>query len=69
MSTSPFIFDALVLDNSGRGPVLVNYWAAYAGPCLKLWGVLEALANEYEGRFLLVNVNTEKQPQLYNLFY
>jgi len=71
MPTSPYIFDAteknfdaLVLDNSGKGAVLVNYWASYAGPCLKLWPVLEKLANEYQGRFLLVNVNTEKQPAL-----
>ncbi|WP_126456749.1 hypothetical protein [Sulfuriflexus mobilis] len=41
--------DALVLENSTLGP----YWAAYAGPCLKLWPELEKLAREYNGRFLL----------------
>jgi len=39
---------------------MVNYWSQNAGPCLKLWPTLEALANEYKGRFLLVNLNTDK---------
>jgi len=39
---------------------MVNYWAANAGPCLKLWPTLEKLVTEYAGRFLLVNVNTDK---------
>lgn len=67
MDKSFYIFDAthesfgeLVLGNSRKGPVLVNYWSPGAGPCLKLWPVLEKLANEYAGRFLLVNVNTDK---------
>jgi len=41
---SAFIFEAtpdnfapLVLENSAKGPVLVNYWAPWAGPCMKLW--------------------------------
>lgn len=43
-----------------RGPVMVNYWSSRAGPCLMLWPRLEALVNEYAGRFLLVNLNTDK---------
>lgn len=67
MSSKKFIEDAtpenfaeLVIGNSMRGPVLVNYWSAKAGPCLKLWPVLEKLANEFAGKFLLVNFNTDK---------
>lgn len=62
-----FIFDAtpdnfkeIVFGNSVRGPVMVNYWSQNAGPCMKLWPTLEALANEYAGRFLLINLNTDK---------
>ncbi|VAW63429.1 hypothetical protein MNBD_GAMMA09-811 [hydrothermal vent metagenome] len=62
-----FIFDAtpenfneMVLGNSVRGPVMVNYWSSNAGPCLMLWPRLESLVNEYAGRFLLINVNTDK---------
>jgi len=57
---TPENFNELVLGNSVRGPVMVNYWSSKAGPCLKLWPTLEALVNEYSGRFLLVNVNTDK---------
>lgn len=63
-AANPENFAQLVLDNSAKGPVLVNYWAPWAGPCLKLWPVLEQLAAEYRGRFLLVNVNTDKHKSL-----
>ena len=70
MSNSNFILDAtaetfaeMVIGNSMRGPVMVNYWSAKAGPCLKLWPQLEKLANEYSGKFLLVNLNTDKYLQ------
>jgi len=65
--TNNYIFDAtpenfneLVIGNSSRGPVMVNYWSERAGPCIKLWPTLEKLANEYAGRFLLININTDK---------
>lgn len=71
MSRLSYVFDGttenfqqLVLDNSRKGLVLVNFWTPKAGPCFRLWEVLEGLSREYEGRFLLVNVNTETQPRL-----
>ncbi len=54
-------FAALVIENSGKGPVLVNFWAEWAGPCHRLFPVLAKLAREYAGRFLLVNVNTDQE--------
>lgn len=57
-------FSEAVLSNSHKGPVMVNYWADNAGPCLRLWPVLEKLANDYNGQFLLVNVDTNKEKQL-----
>ena len=71
MSVSQYILDAsrdsfqeMVLQNSHKGPVLVNYWTAKAGPCLRLWPILEQLANEYQGNFLLVNINTDEESAL-----
>jgi putative thioredoxin len=67
MADSPFVFDAtaenfprLVLENSGKGPVLVNYWSPRAGPCLMLMPRLVRLATEFGGRFLLVMLNTDE---------
>ncbi|MCK4675252.1 MAG: thioredoxin fold domain-containing protein, partial [Gammaproteobacteria bacterium] len=57
-------FNDAVLSNSHKGPVMVNYWAENAGPCLRLWPVLEKLANDYNGQFLLANVDTNKEKQL-----
>ena len=57
-------FSDAVLSNSHKGPVMVNYWAENAGPCLRLWPVLEKLANDYNGQFLLVNIDTTKEKQL-----
>ena len=57
-------FQQLVVDNSHKGLVLVNFWTPKAGPCFRLREVLEGLSKEYQGRFLLVNVNTETQAHL-----
>ena len=71
MANSPYIFDAsadnftrLVLENSAKGPVLVNYWSSKAGPCMMLMPRLMRLAGEFGGRFLLVMLNTDELGQL-----
>src|SRR3990167_2925297 len=71
MANSPYVFDAsaenfrtLVLENSDKGPVLVNYWSPRAGPCLMLMPRLVRLATEFSGRFLLVMLNTDELGQL-----
>jgi putative thioredoxin len=67
MGVSPHIFDLgsddfarLVLENSDKGPVLVNYWSPRAGPCMMLMPRLVRLAAEYGGRFLLAMLNTDE---------
>ena len=52
-------FRALVLANSRKGPVVVNYWSPQAGPCRMLMPRLLRLAEEFRGRFLLVRLNTD----------
>ncbi len=57
-------FARLVLANSSKGPVLVNYWSRKVGPCIRQYPVLEKLTNEFGGRFLLINFNTDKYRNL-----
>ncbi len=54
-------FKALVLDNSEKGPVLVNFWSKKAGPCLRQYPLLDQLVHNYQGKFLLINVDTETE--------
>ncbi|MCW8956347.1 MAG: tetratricopeptide repeat protein [Gammaproteobacteria bacterium] len=60
LEATPETFAEIVIGNSMRGPVMVNYWSAKAGPCLKLWPLLEKLVQDYSGRYLLVNFDTDK---------
>lgn len=61
-------FDRLVLENSKRGLVLVDFWAPWVGPSLRQREILIDLAERYEGRFLLVSVNTDDQKRLAERF-
>ncbi|MBT8429217.1 MAG: tetratricopeptide repeat protein [Gammaproteobacteria bacterium] len=68
MAVSAFIFegtdlnfDQLVLENSRKGLVMVDFWAPWVGPSLRQREMLSQLATSYNGRFLLVTVNTDEQ--------
>ncbi len=54
-------FNTLVLENSHKGPVLVNFWSRKAGPCLRQYPILDKLIHHYAGRLLLVNIDTETE--------
>lgn len=53
-------YHQLIVENSFKGPVLVHFWAPWVGPSLMLKPLLEKLAADYSGRFLLVEMNTDK---------
>lgn len=57
-------FQADVLDRSQHTPVLVDFWAAWCGPCKMLGPILEKLAAEAAGRWALVKIDTEAHPDL-----
>ena len=57
-------FEYAVLSGSQSRPVLIDFWSATCAPCLTLSPILESLAAEYDGAFLLAKVNVEQAPHL-----
>jgi putative thioredoxin len=57
-------FQQKVLDASHRAPVLVDFWAEWCQPCRILKPILEKLAAEYDGGFILAKVNSDQNQEL-----
>ena len=53
-------FQSEVLD--AEGPVLVDFWAPWCGPCRALAPTIEELASDYAGRARIGKMNVEENP-------
>ena len=57
-------FQEKVLAASHQAPVLVDFWAEWCAPCRILKPILEKLAAEYGGRFILAKLNSDQNQEL-----
>lgn len=57
-------FQVQVINRSYKMPVLVDFWAAWCGPCRMLGPVLENLAEEPDSPFVLAKLDTEHNQQI-----
>lgn len=57
-------FETKVMLPAQDVPVVIDFWAPWSEPCKTLTPLLEKLAEEYAGRFLLAKVNADENPEL-----
>jgi len=59
-------FNALI--EGTQLPILIDFWAPWCGPCRIVGPIIDELAEEYEGRAVVVKVNVDQNPKLSSFF-
>jgi thioredoxin 2 len=70
-SAAPIDADDTVFDEVVRGarvPVLVDFWAAWCGPCVSAAPEVEQTAKNVAGRAVVLKVNTDRHPEIADRF-
>jgi putative thioredoxin len=68
VETTSATFEQDVVERSKSVPVVVDFWAEWCAPCRMLAPVLERLAREYAGKFILVKSNIDVMPEIAGRF-
>lgn len=61
-------FHEVLAQESQQRLIVIDFWAEWCAPCKALGPVLEKLADEYQGAFLLAKVNADEQPEITGQF-
>jgi len=66
VTTQTFVQE--VVERSHKTPVLVDMWATWCGPCKTLGPILEKVAREMNGRFVLAKIDIDANPEIADAF-
>lgn len=74
LTSSEFIEKVCDIDNpkgfgyKGKTPCLVDFYAGWCGPCMKLKPIVKDLANEYKGKLIVYSVDVDRAPDVCEAF-